>query len=218
METAGGGDCDERVGGVTGGAGAGGAAALLSGGGEGGGRRGERDGVSRGSSVNAVSGSRSGEISRRTSPSLFRVWARVRHAQAEVKVLSALGAHPFVVRLRFAFRSPRRAYIVTDLKPGGSLFQHLQKGGPFSEDRARFHAAEVLLALHHIHKSGFVYRDLKPENILLDMDGHAALCDFGLAVRVTPPQGGSHGTGGTSSGASSDSGGVPGTRGRGNCW
>jgi len=45
----------------------------------------------------------------------------------------------------------------------------------------RFYAAEVLLAIGHLHSCRIVYRDLKPENILLDAKGHVKLGDFGLA-------------------------------------
>jgi serum/glucocorticoid-regulated kinase 2 len=80
---------------------------------------------------------------------------------------------------------------------GGELFHHLQREQKFDEERSRFYAAELLLALEHLHSLNIVYRDLKPENILyvvypyrhsheidhpcrLDMSGHLALCDFGL--------------------------------------
>lgn len=46
----------------------------------------------------------------------------------------------------------------------------------------RFYAAEVLLALSHLHDDlDTIYRDLKPENILVKMDGHIKLTDFGLS-------------------------------------
>ena len=51
----------------------------------------------------------------------------------------------------------------------------------FSERRARFYTAELVLALGHVHSHGVVYRDLKPENILIDQEGHVQLIDFGLS-------------------------------------
>ena len=51
----------------------------------------------------------------------------------------------------------------------------------FSEPMACFYAAELVLALSHLHGLGIVYRDLKPENCLLDQKGHILLTDFGLS-------------------------------------
>lgn len=51
---------------------------------------------------------------------------------------------------------------------GGDLFYHLRKSVRFEEDRARFYAAEILLALEFMHERGVIYRDLKPENVLID--------------------------------------------------
>lgn len=64
---------------------------------------------------------------------------------------------------------------------GGELFYHLSNAGQFNEQRTRFYAAEIILALDYLHKAGIVYRDVKPENILLDKDGHIKLTDFGLS-------------------------------------
>ena len=55
----------------------------------------------------------------------------------------------------------------------------MKKG--FDEDRARFYASEMILALDYLHNMGVVYRDLKPENILIDSEGHIRLTDFGLS-------------------------------------
>lgn len=68
-----------------------------------------------------------------------------------------------------------------DFVNGGELFYHLNNDGKFTEDRARFYAAETILALEYLHKEGIVYRDLKPENILIDSEGHVKLTDFGLS-------------------------------------
>ncbi|WVQ65408.1 uncharacterized protein L199_003584 [Kwoniella botswanensis] len=105
----------------------------------------------------------------------------VAHTIGERKILQRSLECPFLVGLKFSFQTDRDLYFVTDYKCGGELFWHLQKEGRFSEDRARFYIAELILALEHLHKYDIVYRDLKPENILLDATGHVALCDFGLS-------------------------------------
>ncbi|KAI0071308.1 Pkinase-domain-containing protein [Panus rudis PR-1116 ss-1] len=103
----------------------------------------------------------------------------ITHILAERTVL-ALVNNPFIVPLKFSFQTPDKLYLVMSFVNGGELFYHLQREGKFDESRSRFYAAELLLALEHLHSFNVVYRDLKPENILLDYTGHIALCDFGL--------------------------------------
>ncbi|KAJ3484777.1 hypothetical protein NLI96_g5411 [Meripilus lineatus] len=103
----------------------------------------------------------------------------ITHILAERTVL-ALVNNPFIVPLKFSFQTPDKLYLVMSFVNGGELFYHLQREGKFDEARSRFYAAELLVALEHLHGFNVVYRDLKPENILLDYTGHIALCDFGL--------------------------------------
>lgn len=105
----------------------------------------------------------------------------VTHTMGERKILEKSLECPFLVGLKFSFQSQHELYFVTDYKSGGELFWHLQREGRFTEERARFYVAELVIALGHLHKYNIVYRDLKPENILLDATGHVALCDFGLS-------------------------------------
>lgn len=105
----------------------------------------------------------------------------VTHTMGERKILEQSLDCPFLVGLKFSFQSEHELYFVTDYKSGGELFWHLQREGRFTEERARFYIAELVIALGHLHKYDIVYRDLKPENILLDATGHVALCDFGLS-------------------------------------
>jgi serine/threonine protein kinase len=107
----------------------------------------------------------------------------VAHTLGERNILvrTAMADSTFIVGLKFSFQTPSDLYLVTDYMSGGELFWHLQKEGRFTEERAKFYIAELVLALEHLHNHDIVYRDLKPENILLDANGHIALCDFGLS-------------------------------------
>ena len=71
-----------------------------------------------------------------------------------------------------------------DFAKGGELFFLLREEGQLSLKSTQFYAAQIVLALEHLHSMGIVYRDLKPENILLDDNGNILLTDFGLAKMV----------------------------------
>ena len=55
----------------------------------------------------------------------------------------------------------------------------------FDEPSVVFYAAQIALALSHLHQSNIMYRDLKPENILVEKNGYIKLSDFGLAKIAT---------------------------------
>ncbi|RKP40250.1 kinase-like domain-containing protein [Dimargaris cristalligena] len=87
--------------------------------------------------------------------------------------------HPFLIGLHSCFQSDTRLYFVMEYISGGDLMWHIQRQN-FSERRAKFYAAEVLLALEYFHRNNIVYRDLKLDNILLAADGHVKVVDYGL--------------------------------------
>lgn len=94
--------------------------------------------------------------------------------------------HPFLVRLRFAFQTPMRLYLVTDFYACGSLDDALRRRGRrgFGVYAAKFLVAEIALGLSHLHSQQVLHRDVKAANVLLDARGHAHLADFGLAKRL----------------------------------
>jgi len=106
-------------------------------------------------------------------------WSSVR---AERNILQQLSSHPFIVTLYCAFQTSSDLCLVLELCPGGDLTYHLKRSGKMTEDQVRFYASQIVLALEHIHESGFVYRDLKPSNVLIGSDGYARLSDFGMAI------------------------------------
>lgn len=105
---------------------------------------------------------------------------QVEHTNTERSVLGYV-RHPFIVGMNMAFQSKDKLYFVLDYCAGGELFFHLGKLGKFPEPRARFYAAEIILAISYVHTLDIIYRDLKPENVLLDAQGHIRLTDFGLS-------------------------------------
>lgn len=117
---------------------------------------------------------------------LIQKYKHVDHTRTERKLLGELD-HPFLVKLRYAFQSKTKLYMVMDFVNGGELFFHLKRSRVFSQDRTKFYAAEILLGLEYLHGLGVVYRDLKAENILLDPSGHIKLTDFGLSKKFFSP-------------------------------
>ena len=89
--------------------------------------------------------------------------------------------HPFLISLDYVFQTPGKIFFVMKLMRGGELFTLISREKRFTESRARFYTAQIVLALTHLHKNNIIYRDLKGENILLDEDGYICLADFGLA-------------------------------------
>ena len=98
----------------------------------------------------------------------------------EKKILQSLD-HPFLVGMIFCFQTVERIYFVMPFIRGGELFQHLRTCRYFPEDKVRFYAASIGLALDYLHSKGIIYRDIKPENILIGEDGYLKLIDFGMA-------------------------------------
>jgi len=104
----------------------------------------------------------------------------IEHTKSEKSILAMID-HPFLMKLHFSFQTTDKLYLVMDFINGGEMYFHLQRDGAFNGERARFYAAEVVLALEYMHTNGIIYRDLKPENILIDIDGHLKITDFGLS-------------------------------------
>jgi serine/threonine protein kinase len=102
------------------------------------------------------------------------------NAQTERKILEKMHC-PFIVQLHFAFQTNKSLYYIMDFVQGGEMFSHLKMALRFSEEKAKFFAAEIIIALEYLHSKNIIYRDLKPENVLLGVDGHIKLTDFGLS-------------------------------------
>jgi len=75
---------------------------------------------------------------------------QVEHIKAEKSILSRI-AHPYIVNLYTAFQDEKNLYMLMEYVIGGELFSQLRKVGRFSNETARFYAAEIVLALEYLH-------------------------------------------------------------------
>lgn len=66
--------------------------------------------------------------------------------------------NPFSVQLIYSFQDSKQLYLVMEYMPGGDLMNLLINRGVLSEIETRFFIAETLLAIHHVHLSGYTSR------------------------------------------------------------
>ncbi|MQL90179.1 hypothetical protein Taro_022757 [Colocasia esculenta] len=94
--------------------------------------------------------------------------------------------HPLLPELRGFVSTEKIVGFAMERCPGGDLgvLRRRQTEKMFSDEVIRFYAAELVLALEHLHGQGIVYRDLKPENVLIQGSGHVMLVDFDLSARL----------------------------------
>ena len=117
---------------------------------------------------------------------LYSDATRVTQAIAEKQVMQQMAArpHPYVISLRFAFQTDENIFLVMDFMGGGDLHNLLEAKGRLREAWVVVYAAEIALALEHVHAHDVIFRDLKPENVMIGVDGHLKLTDFGLSKHL----------------------------------
>ena len=93
-----------------------------------------------------------------------------------------LSSNPFLVKLRFAFQTETKLYLVMEYLSGGDLLNLLAENRKFNEEACKFYLAEIVAGIEYLHNEiDVIYRDLKPDNVLLKKNGHIKLTDFGLS-------------------------------------
>ncbi|XP_062264391.1 serine/threonine-protein kinase N1b isoform X1 [Platichthys flesus] len=105
----------------------------------------------------------------------------VESLMCEKRIFEAVNGshHPFLVNLFACFQTPEHVCFVMEYTAGGDLMMHIH-ADVFSEPRAVFYSACVVLGLQFLHDHKIVYRDLKLDNLLLDTEGFVKIADFGL--------------------------------------
>ncbi|EGD74723.1 CAMK/CAMKL protein kinase [Salpingoeca rosetta] len=104
--------------------------------------------------------------------------------EREVSIMQQL-EHPFVIKLLQVVEFDDYMCIVTE-KAEEDFLTILVDSGVIAEARAKKYAAQLMLAVQHLHQKGIAHRDLKVENMMLDKADHVKLIDFGLSNQLTP--------------------------------
>jgi serine/threonine-protein kinase len=101
----------------------------------------------------------------------------------EASILAKL-RHPSIVACLDVGAAGGLAYFVMELVEGTDAAALLSREGPFPVKWAVQLGLQMLAALDHAHRQGFVHRDVKPANVLVTREGsveRVKLADFGLA-------------------------------------
>jgi len=117
---------------------------------------------------------------------LIECQGKQEHIKNEKRVLIK-GKSPFLVRMHYSFQTEKCLYIAMEYCPGGDLREFLSQIGTLEEEEALIYIAEMIMAVHTLHKMGYIHRDLKPDNFLIDGQGHLKLADFGLSKSSVIP-------------------------------
>ena len=105
----------------------------------------------------------------------------------EAKILELINS-VFITRFLGKFQTTDELVFVYEWTPTGDLWNVLHEdeelrdtNGFLSLDITRFYAANIILALEHLHERKIAYRNLKPENILLDATGYIKISCMSFA-------------------------------------
>ena len=90
-------------------------------------------------------------------------------------------SHPYIVPLHFAFHDKRIAVLVHDYYELGDLSTHMKKHNIlcYPPDTVVYYLIQLICAVGHLHRKGYIHRDIKPGNLLLTSHGRILLADFG---------------------------------------
>jgi novel protein kinase C delta type len=66
--------------------------------------------------------------------------------------------NPYLTKLFCTFQNEEYLFFLMEFLNGGDLMFHIVESKKFSEERARFYAAEILCGLQFLHNEGIIYR------------------------------------------------------------
>lgn len=115
-------------------------------------------------------------------PKIQRTKSQKALIQRELDMLGACQGHPNIVTFEDMYETDEDAYILTEFLPGGTLWQNVQRHGPYNENQVREIMRGLLYATKHCHERQILVGDLKSSNVMLRTPGNPSsvvLIDFG---------------------------------------
>ena len=98
------------------------------------------------------------------------------------KILKNLN-HDFLANIILCYETNIRIYFLFEFIQNEDLFYHIQfykkaQKEKINEEKIKFFAASIILALEYLHKNGITYRNFSPRNILINKEGYIKLTPF----------------------------------------
>lgn len=110
------------------------------------------------------------------------------NAEREIQIHTNIAQHKNIVYLLATEETDTAMLLVMPYTPHRDLWELVKFSKTYCEREVRKCAAQMLVALRHVHNAGIAHCDVKPHNFLL-FRSHgvytAELCDFGLACECT---------------------------------
>ena len=97
--------------------------------------------------------------------------------KSKLKILKNLN-HPNLIDINFCYETNDRVYFASPYIQGEELPYHIKTYINYQEEKIKFYAASLLLALEYLHKNEIMYRNLSPRNIIINKDGYIKLNPF----------------------------------------
>ncbi|BBM87753.1 serine/threonine-protein kinase [Candidatus Uabimicrobium amorphum] len=110
-------------------------------------------------------------LSQQVSPVQQERFTREAEAMAQLN-------HPNIIKIHEIGHSPQ-SFFTMEYIPGKTFSQHIIENDMDLQKRLCI-VRDAALAIHYIHKKGYVHRDIKPANIMIDENKEPKVMDFGL--------------------------------------
>lgn len=110
----------------------------------------------------------------------------IKMVDQEVRTLRRVPPHPNIIKLLDVFEKDDKRYIVHEYIDDGDMFDYVLKHHSQLTERACKHFfAQIVKAVHFLHKNGVIHHDIKLENVGLRKGGTVVLMDFGYCCEYS---------------------------------